>query len=233
MRFLLLSIILISSFYLKGQKDTSFLLDTNRIQFKLKVDLVKDAETKEILGNVNLRIDGTDGSSREYKSDSSGLFPIIDLDTNTSYSLIVSKNRYLTAKGKETTVGLIKSRIFIHEYNMQYNPGCGGRFMPFLYYSYNSLEPFSNEEDSDLASIYYQILTDNPSIVFQIQGFRDRSEKKNISKQRAESYKAILVKMGINKKRLVAIDGGVIDKEDSKENRTISLKVLSTDFEPK
>ena len=230
MRVLILIITIISSFGLKGLNGTSFLLDTNKVQYILKVDLVKDTETKEVLGNVDLRIVGTDGSSREYKSDSLGLFPIIDLDTNTSYSIIVSKGRYLTAKGKETTVGFSESRIFIHEYNMQYNPGCGGRFIPFLYYSYNSLEPFSNEEDSDLASIYYQILTDNPSIFFQIQGFRDRPEKKKISRQRAESYKAVLVKMGINKKRIVAIDGGVLDKENSKENRTISLKVLSTDF---
>lgn len=229
MRILLVLIVLISSFGLKGQRLDS--VNTDSLKFKLEIIAI-DKETNDTLKNATVGIYGTDGSSRKYKSDSLGIFPMIDLEPNTSYSLVVNKNKYLIAKGKETTVGLIASRNFNHEYVLQKLLVCGPFFLS-ISYEHNSLEPFSNEENSDLTSFYYGILTDNPSIVFQIQGFRDKSEKKKISKQRAENYKALLVKMGINKKRLVTIDGGILDKEDSKENRTINFKVVSTDFEAK
>ena len=230
MRFLLLIIVFIGYFGLKGQEADS--VNTDTLKFVLEVLPTIDVETNDTLTNVNLKIAGTDGSIREYKSDNLGVFPVIELKPNTAYSIIVSKNKYLNAKGKETTIGSMNSKKFIHEYALQKLFICGP-FIPNITYAYNNLEPYSEEAGSDLTNIHFNILTENPSIVMQIQGFRDKSEKKKISKQRAESYKALLVKMGINKKRLVAVDKGIGNHETPKENRTIKFRVISTDFEPK
>jgi len=231
MRFLLLIIVLVGCFGLKGQEADS--VNTDTLKFVLEVLPTIDVETNDTLTNVNLKIAGTDGSSREYKSDSLGVFPVIDLKPNTAYSVIVSKNKYLNAKGKETTIGSMNSKKFIHEYALQKLFVCFGHGIPNITYAYNNLEPYLEETGTELANIHFDILTENPSIVIQIQGYRDKSEKKKISKQRAENYKTLLVKMGINKKRLVVVDKGIGNHETPKENRTIKFRVISTDFEPK
>lgn len=224
MRFLLLIIVLVGCFGLKGQETDSVSVDT--LKFVLEVMPLIDVETNDTLTNVNLKIYGTDGSSREYKSDSLGVFPKIDLKPNTSYSLVINKSKYLNAKGKETTVGLLTSKKFIHEYALQRLKNTGCPMLPIIYF-------MKNEIKSSETKWLIELLSENPTIIIQIQGFRDKSEKKKISKQRAENYKTLLVKMGINKKRLVAVDKGVGNHENLKENRTIRFRVISTDFEPK
>ena len=227
------------SLILKGQDLNSINNDT--LKFKLLIFPVLDIDTKDTLKNVNLKILGTDGTLREYLSDSLGFFPMIELKPNTSYSLIVNKSKYLIAKGKETTVALTTSMNFIHEYTLQKLFICSP-LLPHINFDYNSLkghhkkllynslEPFSEKEGSNLTNIYYEILTENPNIIMQINGFRDKSEKKKISKQRAEFYVAQLIKMGIDKERFVIADGGVRTNVDAQENRTINFKVISTDY---
>ena len=90
-------LLLVCSLALKGQGeiDSVTYKDINII---LEVLPVSDYETKAVFKNVDLTILGTDGSLRKYKSDSlDGVFPIIRLKHSTSYSIIVSKNKYLSA----------------------------------------------------------------------------------------------------------------------------------------
>ncbi|NQX98930.1 MAG: exo-alpha-sialidase, partial [Flavobacteriales bacterium] len=87
--------------------------------------VVKDVESGKTLANAKIKLIGTDGSSAETTTDENGNFFFVEngpnryINKETSYSLVVEKQKYLVAKGKETTVGLEGSKKFFHEYALQ------------------------------------------------------------------------------------------------------------------
>ncbi|TXB66863.1 M48 family metalloprotease [Vicingus serpentipes] len=73
------------------------------------------------LSNVKVKMVGTDGSSIVVESDVNGSF-LIGRDLmfpETSYGLLVSKPGYFSVIRKETTVGIVNSKKFFHEYRLQ------------------------------------------------------------------------------------------------------------------
>ena len=73
---------------------------------------VKDVETGKAIAGAKIKLIGTDGSSVATTTDENGNFffaengPNRYVNKETSYSIVVEKEKYLNAKGKETTVGL-------------------------------------------------------------------------------------------------------------------------------
>lgn len=227
--------------------------------------IVKDVETNEPLANAKIKLVGTDGSSAETTTDADGNFFFVEngpdryINEEASYSLVVSKDKYLNAKGKETTVGLDKSKKFFHEYALQPVENTVIK-LPLIEYAYNSAELRPNSKDS--LNYLYNILIDNPTIVIQLRSHTDfrgsASYNQKLSQKRAQSCVDYLVgEKGIDRDRIVAkgmgesepikgADGTVlseayIKKLKSKEeveaahqrNRRTDFKVLSTDFVPK
>lgn len=226
---------------------------------------VKDKVTGELLVNAKIKLVGTDGSSVEGITNENGeyLFEINGTERyvkeETSYSLVVSKQKYLNAKGKETTVGLTESRNFVHEYVLQPVENTVIK-LPLIEYAYNKADLRPNSKDS--LNYLYNILTENPQITIQLRSHTDfrgsASYNQKLSQRRAQSCVDYLVKeKGIAADRITAkgmgenepikgADGTVlseayIKKLKSKEeveaahqrNRRTDFKVLRTDYVPK
>lgn len=226
---------------------------------------VKDKVTDELLVNAKIKLVGTDGSSVEGITNENGeyLFEINGTERyikeETSYSLVVSKQKYLNAKGKETTVGLTESRNFVHEYVLQPVENTVIK-LPLIEYAYNSHLLRPNSKDS--LNYLYNILMENPQITIQLRSHTDfrgsAGYNQKLSQRRAQSCVDYLVKeKGIAADRITAkgmgekepikgADGTVlseayIKKLKSKEeveaahqrNRRTDFKVLRTDYVPK
>ena len=211
-------------FRIEGLEQDTLLKDTNQLMFQLKVEKVIDLSSEKILTGVTIKIIGTDSSIKEFISDSLGVFPIIDLKANTSYTTIVSKNGYLVAKGKVTTV--YQSKYHIHEYALQPIHVSFDPFMPIIQYNSNSIEPNNIE---DIYNSFYKIMRENLEIAVRITGYRKKIEKKNISKKRVEHYSKKIIKMGLDKKRLELVDGGVF-VDDVKEENYLKFKIISVTY---
>lgn len=244
MRFLLLITVLIFSFGLKGQEIDS--IDIDSLEFKLEIIVVNN-ERKEPIKDAEVKIIGTDGSSKVFVTNRNGEIPTFYLQYNTSYSIVINKESYMLSKGKESTVGKNKSMVFFHKYIMQPMIICR-IILHEQYYRHNEITPYKsgNIEDTTYqkipASFYADIMTDNPLIIVQITGYQDESEEEGISKERADIFVKELIKLGINEDRLIMVDGGIKvykkynhrkEEVSKQENRMINFKVLSTDFEAK
>lgn len=218
---------------------------------------VKDIDTKQVIPGADVKLIGTDGSSVKIQTDENGFFKFDTngkeryIKPNTSYTIIVSKDGYLVAKGKETTVGIEESRIFEHEYELQSIKKEEIKF-PTVLYEYDKWE--LTQQGKDSLEYLYQVLIDNPNIVIELAAHTDsRGSDKynlNLSQKRAESCVNYLISKGIDPERLKPKGYGetkllISDEEIAKlpteeekeaahqKNRRTVFKVLRDDYVPK
>lgn len=169
---------------------------------------VRDIETKQLLANAVVKIVGTDGTSAEVKTDSEGFFEFEKngnedyIKANTSYSIVVIKEKYLNAKGKESTVGFKDSKIFEHEYELQ--PIIRPIVLPEIVYPYN--EFYLTDQAKDSLNFLYNVLIDNPNITIELRANTDSRGKDaynvKLSQKRAESAVNYLIERGIEADRM-------------------------------
>jgi len=225
---------------------------------------VKNVETGKSIAGAKIKLLGTDGSSASTSTDENGNFFFAENGTNryinkeTSYSIVVEKEKYLNAKGKETTVGLVKPRKFFHEYTLQPFQDVVIK-LPLIEYKTASSDLQPQYKDS--LNFLYDIMTDNPTLIIQLRSHTDHRgstpANQKLSQKRAQSCVDYLVKeKGINSARIKAIGmgenepiksvGGIsltkqyIDNLKSKEekdaalqrNRRTDFKVIGDDFVP-
>ncbi len=177
------------------------------LRFALK-GTVRDIETKKLLADAVIKLVGTDGSSAEVKTNSEGEFEFEKngnedyIKENTSYSLVVSKSKYLNAKGKETTIGHAESKIFVHEYELQ--PIIKPIVLPEIVYPYN--EFYLTDQAKDSLNFLYNVMIDNPNIVIELRANTDSRGKdaynNKLSQKRAESAVNYLIERGIEPDRM-------------------------------
>jgi peptidoglycan-associated lipoprotein len=226
---------------------------------------VKDVETEQLLANAKIKLIGTDGSSAEVTTDENGYFSFIKngvdryVKKETSYSLVVSKEKYLIAKGKETTVGEENSKKYVHEYSLQPFKDVVIK-LPLIEYKTAKWDLQPQYKDS--LNYLYNIMTENPTIIIQLRSHTDHRgsirSNQTLSQRRAQSCVDYLVKeKGIDADRIKAKGmgenepikgvGGVVLTEKyikslpSPEERDIALqrnrrtdfKVIGDDFVPK
>jgi peptidoglycan-associated lipoprotein len=226
--------------------------------------VAKDVETGKGIANARVRLIGTDGKSTETTTDENGSFFFVEngadryLNPETSYSLVVEKDKYLIAKGKETTVGLDGSKKFFHEYALQPFQDVV-IILPLIEYETAKWDLQPQYKDS--LNYLYNIMTENPTIIIQLRSHTDyrgsNSNNKKLSQKRAQSCVDYLVtEKGIHPDRIKAIGMGENDpikgaagvaltktyienlptKEEKdialQRNRRTDFKVISSDFVP-
>lgn len=225
---------------------------------------VKNVETGKSIAGAKIKLLGTDGSSASTTTDENGNFFFVENGPNryvnkeTSYSIVVEKEKYLNAQGKETTVGLDKSRKFFHEYTLQPFQDVIIK-LPLIEYKTASADLQPQYKDS--LNFLYDIMSNNPTLIIQLRSHTDHRgstpANQKLSQRRAQSCVDYLVKeKGINSARIKAIGmgenepiksvGGIsltkkyIDTLKSKEekdaalqrNRRTDFKVMGDDFVP-
>jgi peptidoglycan-associated lipoprotein len=219
---------------------------------------VRDIETGEPITAATVELIGTDGTSAEVETRSDGTFEFADkgngeyyLNPNTSYNITVSKNDYLNARGKETTVGHEESKIFAHLYELQ--PITEEPIkLPDILYEFNKTTLTDQARDS--LEVLYKTLVDNPTIVIELLANTDSrgSDPYNLklSQGRAKSAVDYLVSRGIARERMVPKGMGeknllISDEEIAKLpteeereaahqlNRRTEFRIIGTDYVPK
>lgn len=218
--------------------------------------IVVNKETKEPITNATVQLKGTDGTSAEVTTDSDGEFKFAEKGTdryineNTSYSILVSADEYLNAKGNETTVGEEESKVFYHEYQLQ--PVDKPIKLPEILFELAKWDLLPQSKDS--LNFLYEILIDNPTIVIELAAHtdsRDTDERNRVlSQKRAQSCVDYLIERGIARERMVAkgygesrpkwTDAQIAQKRTKEEkeqlhqeNRRVEFSVLRDDHVPK
>ena len=224
----------------------------------------KNVSTGAAIVGAKVKLIGTDGSSVSTTTDENGNFffaengPKRYINIETSYSLVVEKEKYLVAKGMETTVGLEKSRKFFHEYTLQPFENVVIK-LPLIEYKTASSDLQPQYKDS--LNFLYNIMTENPTLIIQLRSHTDHrgstAANQKLSQRRAQSCVDYLVKeKGVNAARIKAVGMGendpikgagsvvltkqYIDGLGSKEekdaalqrNRRTDFKVVGDDFVP-
>lgn len=179
------------------------------LQFAL-VGTVVDLETKKPLAGAKVKLIGSDGTTHEITTDDNGFFAFETngneryIKPNTSYQIIVSKDGYLNAKGKESTIGYNESKKFQHIYELQ--PIAKPIVLPEIVYEYNKATLTDQAKDS--LEYLYKIMIDNPNIVIELRSHTDFRGSDNynlkLSQKRAESAVNFLIEKGIEPDRMVA-----------------------------
>lgn len=186
----------------KGADDIySFILP--QLQFTLQ-GVVKDFKSKKPVDGATVTIVGTDGSSKEVKTDASGFYKV-DLMPATSYVLTAGKlGAYLNKTGKTTTVGFEEDKALVHDFEL--DPIAKPIDLPNIYYD---LAKWELRPESKVAlDGLIEVLTDNPTIVIELGSHTDirSSDAYNLtlSQKRAQSVVDYLIESGISADRLVA-----------------------------
>ena len=221
---------------------------------------VYDKRTNQPLPGAKVSVVGTDGSNFSALSDDNGGFAFVEkgkderfINENTSYSILVEKERYLVVKDQVTTVGLTESTTFVREYYLQPFEERGIKLPQILY---DVDEFFLRPEAKDSLETLYQTLVDNPNIVIELRSHTDarptrryKGGNMELSQKRAQSCVNYLVEKGIDAARMVPVGRGaeepivpmdVIRKMATKEeqeaahqtNRRTDFKVIRSDYVP-
>lgn len=181
------------------------------------------------LGNVKVKLLGTDGSVAETKTDATGKYEFETKENeeryileNTSYTIEVSAidepasdgEKYLGSKGQESTVGLKEPTIFIKDFALVCATCVGEIKMPLVMYDLGKAELQVNDSvnSKDSLDYLYKILIENPTITIELAAHTDTrgSDKANqvLSQRRAESCIKYLVEKGIDPARMTPVGYG-------------------------
>lgn len=226
------------------------------VVFKIQ-GVITDVETSQPIPGAKITLVGTDGTSVEVESDEVGYYEFDQKPdksgryvlANTSYSMTVSKPKYLNAKGQETTVGVDVSTAFVHDYKLQ--PFSEAIEFPEVLYDLAkwTLKP----ESKDSLEFLFKVLVDNPNIVIELAAHTDsrgsNAANQVLSQKRAESCVSFLIEKGIPGDRMVARGYGedklritdaqinaLATKEEREaahqKNRRTVFRVLRDDYVP-
>jgi peptidoglycan-associated lipoprotein len=186
--------------------DAIFSLYLAPVEFTLS-GTVRDDSTKRILPGAQVQLIGSDGSFTQAETDDKGefLFDKEKVKQNTSYQILVSKEKYFNERGQETTVGIVRSRDFVYDFYLAPIPYTPIE-LPEILYDFASWELLPQYQDSLNGLI--RTLQDNPSITVELASHTDSrgtdAFNDTLSQRRAQSVVNYLIERGIDSRRLVA-----------------------------
>lgn len=168
---------------------------------------VRDNETKVVLPGTIIQLIGSDGTlvQNETGKDGKYAFDKTIIKENTTYEILVSREKYFSARGQETTVGVEKSRDFVYDFYLEAIP-LKPIELPEILYDLARWDLKPQYQDSLNGLII--TLQDNPTIIVELASHTDAraSHEFNdtLSQRRAQSVVDYLVQRGIQRDRLVA-----------------------------
>jgi outer membrane protein OmpA-like peptidoglycan-associated protein len=175
------------------------------------------------LGNVKVRVLGTDGSVLETITDPTGYYEFETdsagarlINANCAYSIEVSAmeepasdgNKYLESKGQETTIGVTESTGFIKDFALACADcnTCGGLIPRFPFSDCTTLIENDSINIRDSLDFIVQVLKENQTIELEIIGrcdlFSEVKQNEECAQQRANLVKDYFLRKGMNAARL-------------------------------
>jgi len=194
--------------------------------------VVTDSKTDGIMTGIKVQLIGNNGTTKEVETDNTGVYEF-DLETLTSYEIIVNTEGYLKKSVNETTFGIENSKVFVIDISIA--PVKKEIILPRIEYDFNKfvLRPQSIT-DLDLLA---ETLKDNLNVVIELKSHTDYigsdAQNNKLSQQRADVCVAYLISQGIDAGQLVAKGIGenepfVIEKKDGrlKEGDVLTEKYI-------
>ncbi len=176
------------------------------VEFTLQ-GTVRDDSTKIALPGAQVQLVGSDGSFVQTETNNEGRynFDKTQIRSNTSYELLVSKERYFNARGQETTIGIERSRDFVFDFYLEPIPDQPIE-LPEILYEFARWELLPQYQDSLNGLIV--TLEDNPDLIIELASHTDsrgtHEVNDTLSQRRAQSVVNYLIERGIEEQRLVA-----------------------------
>ena len=219
----------------KGRDDIySFIIPP--VYFTLE-GIVTDDRTLQPIQGAKVNIVGTDGRSFDYKTDEKGHYGFnkMQIMPNTTYDIMVTMKDYFNEKGRETTVGIEKSRNLTRNFVLRPIPK-KPVVLPDILYDLAKWDLKPQYRDSLQGLI--ETLDANENVVIELASHTDSrdSEERNdiLSQKRAQSVVDYLISRGIDPDRLVARGYGermprTLNKDMTREGYTFKAGTCLTD----
>lgn len=240
----------------KGKDDIfSFALPPLEFDY---VAYVYDYDTGMPIEGATVTVTGNDGDSNSASTDGEGGAEGGDwsISSESTYSVDISKEGYISAGDQFSTVGLSKSTNFIKEYLLREVVTNEDYPMPLVQYEFAKADLVVNAECNSRDSLDYlvDLLQRNPTFVISLEAHTDTrgGDKANdeLSQRRAETCVNYLVERGIDRQRLQPIGRGesmpligdaeiaALATDEEREaahqmNRRTVFRITSFDYVPK
>ena len=219
----------------KGRDDIySFIIPP--VYYTLEGNITDDRTLQPIAG-AKVRIVGTDGRALEYNTDDKGhyAFNKMQILANTTYDILVTRKDYFNEKGRETTVGIERSKDLVRNFVLRPIPK-KPVVLPDILYDLAKWDLKPQYRDSLQGLI--ETLDANENIVIELASHtdsRDSDERNDIlSQKRAQSVVDYLISRGIDPDRLVARGYGervprTLNKDMTKEGYAFKAGTVLSD----
>lgn len=185
---------------------------------------VTSQSTLQPIPDAEITLVGSDGMLISTQTDGKGFYMFNNgqVNENTTYKMVVEKKNYLGAEGSETTVGLVASKDFVHDFVLSPIPR-GPVVLPEILYDLGKWDLKEQYQDSLMDLIV--MLEKNPRLVIELASHTDSRPiamtNDSLSQYRAQSVVDYLIKRGIDGERLVAKGYG------SRVPRTLNRRMVS------
>lgn len=219
----------------KGRDDLySFVIPP--VYFTLEGTITDDMTLQPVAG-ANVSIVGTNGRELQDNTDDKGHYSFnkMQIAANTTYDILVTRKDYFNEKGRETTVGLEKSKDLVRNFVLRPIPK-KPVVLPDILYDLAKWDLKPQYRDSLQGLI--ETLDANENIVIELASHtdsRDIDERNDIlSQKRAQSVVDYLISRGIDPERLVAKGYGervprTLTKDVTREGYTFKAGTILTD----
>jgi peptidoglycan-associated lipoprotein len=219
----------------KGRDDVySFIIPP--VYYTLEGTITDDRTLQPIAG-AKVRITGTDGRALEDNTDDKGHYGFnkMQILANTTYDIFVTRKDYFNEKGRETTVGIERSKDLVRNFVLRPIPK-KPVVLPDILYDLAKWDLKPQYRDSLQGLI--ETLDANENIVIELASHtdsRDSDERNDIlSQKRAQSVVDYLISRGIDPDRLVAKGYGervprTLNKDLTREGYTFKAGTVLND----
>ncbi len=176
------------------------------ILFTISGTITSESTLQPVAG-VEVSLAGSDGMLISTTTDAKGyyIFNTGQVNENTTYKIIAEKKNYLGAEGTETTVGLVASKDFEHDFVLTPVPR-GPVVLPEILYDLGKWDLKEQYQDSLMDLIV--LLEKNPRLVIELASHTDSRPiamtNDSLSQYRAQSVVEYLILRGIDGERLLA-----------------------------
>ncbi|HNW73780.1 MAG: OmpA family protein [Bacteroidales bacterium] len=219
----------------KGRDDIySFVVPP--VYFTLEGTITDDRTLQPVAG-AKVQITGTNGRELEDLTDDKGHYGFnkMQIAANTTYDILVTRKEYFNEKGRETTVGLEKSKDLVRNFILRPIPK-KPVVLPDILYDLAKWDLKPQYRDSLQGLI--ETLDANENLVIELASHtdsRDIDERNDIlSQRRAQSVVDYLITRGIDPERLVARGYGervprTLTKDITREGYVFKTGTILTD----
>ena len=169
---------------------------------------VRDEKSMQLMKDVRIKLVGSDGTTAETRTDKKGYYKFDStiVRRDVVYKMYLSKQRYYSVEGSESTRGYNTNKTIVHDFRMEPVPR---RPIVLPQINFELAKTDIQSQFMDSLMDLYLIMENNPNLVVEVRAHTDCQPyvgltNDTLSQRRAQSVVDYLVSRGIERERLVA-----------------------------